>query len=59
MDENNQHIIESLRKGEVVTCRECKKGIYKTSAKDISISHEFRCNNCGSVIRVTPNVIVE
>ena len=60
MENNEQPIIERLRRGEIIICEECKKGIYITNASDISISHEFYCERCGSVIRVTPgDVIVE
>lgn len=59
MEKESEHIIERLRRGEKIKCKSCKKGIYKTSANDISIAHEFNCDKCGSVIRVTPNVIVE
>lgn len=57
--EKNENIIERLRQGEKIKCLECQKGIYRTSATDISKSHEFNCDNCGSVIRVTPNAVVE
>lgn len=59
MEKENEHIIDRLRRGEKITCKSCQKGVYKTNANDISIAHEFNCDNCGSVIRVTPNVIVE
>ena len=58
-DNQRYSLIDRLRMGEIIPCIECKNGYYETSASDISISHEFNCNSCGSVIRVSPNVIVE
>ncbi|MCD8026662.1 MAG: hypothetical protein LUF33_06985 [Clostridiales bacterium] len=52
-------IIEQLQEGKVIKCLDCKEGHYITTAKDIKLSHEFHCNKCGSVVRVTPNIIVE
>jgi DNA-directed RNA polymerase subunit RPC12/RpoP len=55
-----QSLIARLRNGEKISCIDCKKGEYITSAKDIALSKEFRCENCGSIVRVTTNdVIVE
>lgn len=59
MEEKSEHIIDRLRKGEIIECPVCKKGKYITNPQYISIAHEFWCDNCGSIIRVTPNVIVE
>ncbi len=56
---NQENILERLRKGEKITCIDCKKGIYITSAIKPSQSHEFICSKCGSVIRATPNIFVE
>ncbi len=52
-------LIERLRNGEMIKCLECNDGYYTTTAKDIKISHEFCCNKCKGVIRITPNIIVE
>ena len=57
--ENGYNLIERLRKGEKIKCEGCKKGYYVTNAKSISLSHEFKCNNCSSVLRVSPNITVE
>ncbi len=54
-----KHIIERLQGGEAIKCKDCHKGHYITNAIDKSISHEFHCDHCGSVLRVTPNIIVE
>ena len=50
---------ERLRKGEKIKRKKKKKGYYVTNAKSISLSHEFKCNNCSSVLRVSPNITVE
>lgn len=55
---NSSEIIARLRKGEIIKCLDCKKGIYTTNAKDISVSHEFKCDNCNSVIRISPNITI-
>lgn len=52
-------LIDRLRLGEKILCYDCKKGYYNTTANNISISHEFHCEKCGSVVRITPNIIVE
>lgn len=57
--ENISELIKRLQKGEEIKCIDCGKGYYTTSANDISISKEFNCNNCNSVIRVSPNVIIK
>ena len=57
--ENGYELIKRLQKGEKVLCEDCHKGYYITSAKDTSKSYEFACEKCGSVIRISPNIIVE
>lgn len=63
MEENSKKtqmpLIDKLRNGEIIECVKCHKGHYVTDKKYITISHEFNCNNCGSPVRVTPNIIVD
>ncbi len=57
--ESGYEIIKRLRKGEIIKCADCKKEYYTTNAEDISIAREFRCNKCNSVLRISPNIMVE
>lgn len=59
MEEKGEQIIDRLRKGKTVKCLECKKGKYITNSQYINIANDFWCDKCGSIIRVSPNVIVE
>ncbi len=52
-------IINRLQKGEKIACMDCEEGYYTTPASDVSLSREFRCNKCKSVVMVSPNIIVE
>lgn len=52
-------LLERLQNGEKILCTTCKKGYYTTCVQDVSLSREFMCDKCNSVIRVTPNIIVE
>lgn len=51
-------IIERLQSGEKIKCLDCKKSYYITNAYTIEKSREFYCKNCGSAIRITPNITV-
>jgi len=57
--ESSSELIERLQNGEEIKCIDCGNGYYTTSADDISISHEFSCNSCNSVIRVSPNITID
>ena len=57
--ENGYELIERLRKGEKIKCTDCQKGYYTTNTEDVSTAHEFRCNKCNSVLRISPNITVE
>lgn len=57
--EKEINLIERLQNGEKIRCLDCNDGYYITNAKDISLSREFVCAKCNSVIRVTPNIIVK
>lgn len=59
MAEKQIDLITRLQKGEKVVCSDCKKGVYITDIKEISKSTFFVCNNCGSIYRVSKNVVVE
>ncbi len=50
--------IKRLQTGERIRCPDCEKGYYITSAIDVSLSREFYCSNCGSVIKIIPDIIV-
>lgn len=58
-DVKNKSLIERLRLGEKIQCPKCKRGYFITSAKDISISHGFSCDNCGAMINVDPIIDIE
>lgn len=57
--EKEVNLIDRLQNGEKILCNECQKGYYITSANPIKKSREFICEKCHSVVRVTPNIIVE
>lgn len=56
---NDSDIVYKLQNGEKVLCDNCNKGYYTTNAKDKKHCYYFECNNCGSHIHITPNIIVE
>lgn len=51
-------LIERLQDGEQILCYDCKKSYYVPFSVPIRKSLEFYCKNCHSIVRVTPNVIV-
>ena len=51
-------LIERLQSGEKILCKDCGKGFYITNARNIKTSHDFVCEKCNSVVRVTPNNII-
>ena len=52
-------LIENLQDGAQIRCLDCKKDFYVSALKPINKSLEFYCPNCRSVVRLTPNIIVE
>lgn len=52
-------LIERLQDGERILCYECQKSYYVPFSVPIQKSLEFYCENCRSIVRVTPNIIVE
>lgn len=48
-----------LLKGEKIKCPECNKGYFVRTHPNAEIDHEFRCNNCGAILRFEPNVEVK
>ena len=52
-------LIRRLQKGEQITCLNCRCGKYITYAENLSASCDFICDKCGSVLRISKNIVVE
>jgi len=52
-------LISRLRRGENIECPECGNAYLTTSAKDISKSHGFSCDECGYAINIDPVIDIE
>ena len=49
---------KQMNNGEV-TCEKCKEGTYEPYNPSFKENHYFKCGNCGDIVIVEPNVIVE
>lgn len=59
MDMAENSLIEKLQRGDKVLCKKCSQGFYTTPVDDVSHSREFICEKCHSIVRVSPNIVVE
>ena len=59
LEENGYELIKRLQSGEKIICKNCQKGYYITSSNNLKETKDFACEKCGSVIRVSPNIVVE
>nr|DAD71759.1 MAG TPA: zinc-ribbon domain protein [Siphoviridae sp. cto6l14] len=57
--EKEKDLIEKLQDGEHILCYDCQKSYYVPFSAPAKKSLEFYCKNCHSVVRVTPNIIVD